>query len=147
MLKALKEKAGFTLIEIMIVVIILAILAAAVIPRLTGRTEQAKVARAKADINGTLPLALDMYSIDNGAYPTTAQGLAALRTSPTSPPIPSNWKGPYIKKNLPTDPWGKSYIYVCPGTHNREDYDLSSYGPDGAEGGADDVANWEADTP
>lgn len=143
-----KAQAGFTLIEIMIVVIILAILAAAVIPRLTGRTEQAKVARAKADINGTIPLALDLYSIDSGGYPTSSQGLSSLRTLPSAPPIPQNWKGPYVKKAIPTDPWGRPYVYVCPGVHNREDYDLYSYGADGVEGGGDDIVNWEtADQP
>ncbi len=138
-----RSTAGFTLIEIMIVVIILAILAAAVIPRLTGRTEQAKEARAKADVE-TLSLSLDLYSIDNGFFPSTSQGLMALRSAPTAPPTPNNWRGPYLKKNLPNDPWGNPYKYVAPGVHNKEDYDLSSFGPDGAEGNEDDIGNWEA---
>lgn len=137
-----KYKAGFTLIEIMIVVIILAILAAAVIPRLTGRTQQAKESRAKADIE-TLSLALDLYSIDNGFFPSTTQGLAALRSRPSSPPTPTNWRGPYIKKSVPKDPWGSPYKYASPGVHNKEDYDISSLGPDGVEGGGDDLSNWD----
>lgn len=135
---------GFTLIEIMIVVIILAILAAAVIPRLTGRTQQAKVSRTSADIE-TISLALDLYSIDSGFFPTTTQGLLALRTRPSSPPTPSNWRGPYIKKSVPKDPWGQPYKYLSPGIHNKADYDLSSLGPDGVEGGGDDVTNWESE--
>lgn len=141
-MKASHSKAGFTLIEIMIVVIILAILAAAVLPRLTGRTQQAKESRALSDIQ-TISLALELYSIDNGNFPTSSQGLQALRIRPTSPPAPQNWRGPYIKKALPKDPWGQPYKYAAPGIHNREDFDLYSFGADGVEGGEDDITNWE----
>lgn len=139
-----KHKSGFTLIEIMIVVIILAILAAAVIPRLTGRTQQAKVSRAQSDLE-TISLALDLYAIDNGFFPSTSQGLQALRIRPSSPPVPTNWRGPYLKKSLPKDPWGNPYKYVSPGIHNKVDYDLVSFGEDGTEGGDDDICNWETD--
>ncbi len=140
----MKKSKGFTLIELMLVVIILGILVAMVVPRLAGRTEQARRAAAKADIESNLAVSLDLYELDNGVYPTTEQGLTALITEPTSSPVPPNWNGPYLKKKkLPVDPWGRPYIYVSPGVHNKEDYDLYSYGPDGVEGGGDDVTNWE----
>lgn len=132
---------GFTLIELMIVVVILAVLAAAVVPRLAGRTQQARIATAKMDISGNINVALDLYELDNGRYPSTEQGLASLITKPSSSPAPANWNGPYLKKK-PADPWGNEYKYVSPGAHSN-DYDLYSAGPDGAEGGADDITNWE----
>ncbi len=140
-MKRLSNK-GFTLIELMLVVIIIGVLAAMVIPRFTGRTQQARVARAEADINVNLATALDLYELDNGFYPTTGQGLNALRTSPTSLPVPPNWNGPYLKKR-PVDPWGREYVYVSPGIRNPGDYDLVSGGADGMEGGDDDITNWE----
>ncbi len=137
------NKSGFTLIEIMLVVIIIGILAAMVIPNLSGRSDQAKVSTVKADIEANISAALDMYEIDNGSYPTTEQGLSALFNKPSSAPIPENWRGPYIKRKKSfTDPWGKPYNYVAPGTHNTESYDLSSYGPDGVSS-SDDITNWE----
>ena len=130
------------MIEIMLVVIIIGILAAMVIPNLAGRGEQARIAAAKADIESNLSAALDLYEIDNGRYPTTAQGLDALLKEPTASPAPKNWNGPYLKKKKqPLDPWGKDYIYVAPGVHNKEDYDLSSSGADGVES-KDDIINW-----
>lgn len=135
------EKDGFTLIEIMLVVIIIGILVAMVLPRLVGRSEQARMSAARADINSNIALALDMYELDNGIYPTTEQGLNALKTKPSSSPVPPNWNGPYLKKT-PLDPWGKPYIYTSPGTHTK-DYDLASWGGDGVEGGNDDVSNWQ----
>lgn len=136
---------GFTLIELMLVVIILGILVAMVVPRLAGRTEQARQAAAQADIESNIAVALDLYELDNGVYPSTEQGLQALINEPTSSPTPPNWNGPYLKKKkLPLDPWGRAYVYVSPGVHNKEDYDLYSYGPDGIEGGGDDATNWEA---
>jgi len=137
---------GFTLIEIMLVVIIIGVLAAMIVPRLKGRSQQARIAAAKADINANLAIALDLYELDNGHYPTTEQGLTALRGKPTSSPIPQNWHGPYLKRGIPSDPWGNPYVYVCPGIHNPEDYDLLSYGPDGVEGGGDDIINWEEES-
>lgn len=133
---------GFTFIEMMAVVVIISILVALVAPRLIGRTEEAKRQAAKADIEANISLALDLYALDNGTYPTTEQGLGALVSRPNTTPIPENWKGPYLKKGIPKDPWGRPYHYRYPGEFNREDYDLYSYGGDGVEGG-DDVINWE----
>lgn len=137
-----RNQSGFTLIELMLVVIILGILVAAVVPRLVGRSEQARRETAKSDIHGALALSLDLYELDNGAYPTTSQGLDALITKPSSPPVPMNWNGPYLKKKMPLDPWGHPYTYTSPGNNNTEGYDLLSPGPDGVEGGEDDIVNW-----
>ena len=133
---------GFTFIELMMVVLIISILTAVLYPRIVGRGEDAKIAAAKSDM-AAVSLALDMYFVHNGKYPTTSQGLDALNRKPTTFPIPSNWKGPYMKKQSGfTDPWGNRYVYVSPGIHS-DDYDLKSYGPDGVEGGSDDINNWE----
>lgn len=137
-----KNKNAFTLIEIMLVVIIIGILAAMVIPSMSGRSEQARLSAARADIDANLTAALDLYELDSGQYPTTEQGLRALLVKPSSTPVPDNWKGPYLrKKRTPLDPWGREYIYISPGIHNAEDFDLSSHGPDGVES-ADDIGNW-----
>lgn len=136
------NKKAFTLIELMLVVIIIGVLAAMVVPRLAGRSEQARQAAAQADIEANIATALDLYELDNGQYPTTEQGLSALTTKPTSSPVPTDWRGPYLKKE-PVDPWARPYIYSFPGEHNVGDYDLASWGKDGAEGGGDDVVNWE----
>ncbi len=139
---------GFTLIELMIVVMIMSTLAALIVPRLAGRSDESKRAAARADIDANLSNALDLFELDNGAYPTTEQGLRALAESPSglsaaaSPS--SRWKGPYVKKNAFKDPWGNPYQYRSPGTFHQ-DYDLFSFGPDGAEGGGDDIGNWSAD--
>jgi general secretion pathway protein G len=144
----LKNRKAFTLVELMLVVIIIGILVAMVVPRIAGRSEQARRAAAKADIESNLAIALDLYELDNGNYPTTEQGLNALITAPTSAPVPDDWNGPYLKKRrIPLDPWGRPYKYVCPGVHNPEDYDLSSFGSDGVEGGGDDITNWEEKGP
>ncbi len=135
-------EAGFTLIELMIVVIIIAGLAAMVAPRLVGRTDQAKRAIAKADISSNLSMALKLYYLDNGRYPTTDQGLAALIDAPTSAPVPAKWSGPYLE-TLPEDPWGNPYKYRYPGTSNKTTYDLYSAGADGIEETDDDIKNWK----
>lgn len=140
----MRSTRGFTLIELMIVVVILAVLAAAVIPRLTGRTQQARISTALMDITGNISVALDLYELDNGRYPSTDQGLQALLSKPSSSPVPSNWNGPYLKRK-PVDPWKNVYKYVSPGTHSN-DYDLYSVGPDGTEGSEDDVTNWETES-
>ena len=130
----------------MLVVIIIGVLAAMVIPNLAGRGEQARLAAAKADIEANLAAALDLYELDNGRYPTTEQGLAALLQKTTAAPEPMHWKGPYLKKKkVPQDPWGHDYVYASPGTSNTEEYDLSSYGKDGIES-SDDITNWEKGT-
>ena len=129
--------AGFTLIELMLVVIIIGILSAMVVPRLAGRSEQARIQAAKTDINSSIPLALDLYEMDLGHYP---ESLDYLRTRPGVVDAQS-WHGPYLKKK-PLDPWGKTYIYKVPGEHNADSYDLSSMGTDGKPDTADDLVNW-----
>lgn len=130
-------RAGFTLVEIMLVVIIIGALAAMIIPRLSGRGEEAKAKVAKSDIDANLATALKLYELDNGTYPTTAQGLVALRVKPNTNPLPENWNGPYVEKD-PVDPWGHPYVYASPGEH-RSDYDLSSKGKDGSS----PITNWQ----
>ncbi len=138
------SSSAFTLIELLVVMIILAILAAFAVPRVINRTEDARRTRALSDIEA-ISTALDMYKADNGEYPTTEQGLDALRRPPTTDPVPKNWNGPYLKKPITTDPWGHPYVYISPGEHNP-DYDLASYGADGQPGGTGkdaDITNWE----
>ena len=136
------RRSGFTLIELMLVIVIIGSLAAMVVPRLTSRLKSSQVDITKADIKGNLSLALRLYAVDNnGSYPTTGQGLDALMTKPTSPPTPDNWKGPYIEQE-PLDPWKRPYVYRYPGAHPPRDYDLLSLGPDGKESN-DDIANWQ----
>ncbi len=134
----MKKTSGFTLVELLVVVTILGILVAMVVPRLAGRTEQARRARADSDIKGSLALALDLFELDTGKYPTSEQGLAALRAQP---PTVENWRGPYLKQD-PIDPWNNPYRYAYPGTQNPQDYDLFSLGPDGVESTQDDITNW-----
>lgn len=138
-MKTKNKTNGFTLIEILLVVAIIGALAAMVVPRLTGRSEKAKVATAKADIRANIATALKMYEIDTGALPTTEEGLAALQKSTAS--TSTTWSGPYIER-IPNDPWGRLYQYKCPGVKSPNGYDLFSLGRDGVESG-DDVGNWE----
>ena len=136
------QRRGFTLIEIMLVVIIIGVLVAMIVPNIAGRSEQARKTAARTDIESNLSTALDLYRMDASQYPTTEQGLSALLTEPTASPVPAQWNGPYLKKKkIPKDPWNHDYVYVSPGTHNPESYDLSSLGPDGVESG-DDITNW-----
>ena len=132
---------GFTLIEILVVVVILAILAAIVVPKVMERPGEARVTRAKNDISGVVT-ALSLYKLDNFSYPSSAQGLEALVSKPSGQPEASNWKGPYLDR-LPKDPWNRPYLYQQPGQHGE--IDVYSYGLDGRPGGegeAADIGNW-----
>ena len=142
---AISSKKGFTLLELLIVVAIIAILAAYIAPRIMGRPEEAKRTMAGVQIQG-LETALKIYKLDNGVYPSTEQGLSALVKPPTIGELPTKWrKGGYLEKNkVPKDPWGHDYIYLCPGVHG--DFDISSRGADGLPGGEGndaDINNWE----
>ncbi|WP_171093446.1 type II secretion system major pseudopilin GspG [Usitatibacter rugosus] len=133
---------GFTLIEVLVVVAILAILAAIVVPRVMDRPDEARRVAAKAD-TAAIVQALKMYRLDNGSYPQTDQGLAALVQKPTTNPVPSNWTKPYLDR-VPKDPWGRDYQYLSPGV--RGEIDVFSLGADGARGGEGnnaDIGNWD----
>lgn len=130
----MKGRKGFTLIEIMLVVIIIGVLVAMVMPRLAGRSQEARIAAAKADIFSNISTALDLYELDNGKYPESLDGLLKK----------SEDKGPYLKRK-PIDPWKRPYRYKSQSAHNM-DYDLYSLGPDGQEGTSDDITNWEEDS-
>ena len=141
----LKDARGFTLIELMVVVVILGILAGLVIPRIMGRPEQAKRLKARMQIE-QIEQALKLYYLDNGDYPSTEQGLSALVEQTTIEPVPKRWReGGYLEKGkVPDDPWGNPYVYVSPGVNSR-DFDLESYGADGEDGGEGkyaDVESW-----
>ena len=145
MKESMDNSKGFTLIELMVVVVILGILASLIVPRFMGRTDEARQVKAKVDIVA-LESALKLYRLDNGSYPVTEQGLAALVEEPTSDPLPPKWhKGGYLEKGtVPKDPWGREYLYLSPGVHNE--YDIISYGADGAPGGQGkdaDINSWE----
>ncbi len=136
---------GFTLIELMVVIVILGILAGLIIPRIMGRPEEARQMKAKVQME-SIETALRLYKLDNGDYPTTEQGLQALVEPPTVGELPRAWrKGGYLEKGkMPKDPWENDYIYLCPGLHG--DFDLISYGADGQPGGEDknaDINSWE----
>ncbi|HLW23598.1 MAG TPA: type II secretion system major pseudopilin GspG [Steroidobacteraceae bacterium] len=127
-----KQQSGFTLIEIMVVVVILAVLGALVVPKIIENVDKARVTRAQSDIRG-IETALDLYRLDNFKYPTTEQGLQALVTQPNDPTI-TNWRAGGYLPSLPKDPWGNTYQYQSPGADGR-DYDIISYGRDGKPGG------------
>ena len=133
---------GFTLIEVMVVIVILGVLAAVIVPNVIGRPDEARAVAAKQDI-GTIVQALKLYRLDNQRYPTTEQGLQALVKAPTSPAAP-NWKvGGYLER-LPSDPWGKPYLYLAPGI--KGEVDVFSYGADGQQGGTGkdaDIGSWD----
>ncbi len=135
------DRRGFTLIEILLVVIIIGILVGLVAPKLAGRSEEARVQAARADIEGGLALALDLYEVDNGRFPDSLQDLITRGATST------NWRGPYLKKGIPKDPWGDQYSYKYPGSHNPSGYDLFTKGPDRQEGSQDDITNWETTGP
>jgi general secretion pathway protein G len=134
---------GFTLVEILVVIVILGILAALVVPRVLERPDEARVIAAKNDI-AAISQALKLYRLDNGRYPTSEQGLAALVTRPSQAPLPTNWKPNGYLERLPKDPWGNPYQYLSPGL--RGEIDIFSFGADGAPGGSGvdaDVGSWD----
>lgn len=138
--------AGFTLIEIIVVIVVIAALATLVAPNVFQHVFTARDATARTQIE-MLGSSLDAYRLDNGAYPTTTQGLAALWSEPTTAPHPRNWNGPYTRKEIPTDPWGTAYVYRSPGSESGQGYEIVSLGADGRPGGegeAADIKSWEA---
>ncbi|HSL98789.1 MAG TPA: type II secretion system major pseudopilin GspG [Candidatus Limnocylindria bacterium] len=141
----LRGRAGFTLLEIMVVIVILGLLAALVVPKLIGRTEEAKRTQTRIQIKN-LEQALQLFKLDNGFYPGTEQGIEALVRAPEIGRVPKNYrKGGYLDR-VPKDPWGNVYVYVSPGTQG--DYDISSYGADGVPGGEGedaDINSWDAE--
>ena len=131
---------GFTLIEVMVVIVILAVLAALIVPKVLGRPDEARAVAARQDI-ATIMQSLKLYRLDNGRYPTAAQGLEALARKPTQPPVAANWKS-YVER-LPADPWGAPYQYLNPGL--KGEIDVFSYGADGKPGGEGvdaDIGSW-----
>lgn len=138
-----RSACGFTLVEILVVIVILGILAALIVPRIIERPDQARVTAAKADI-ATILQALKLYRLDNQRYPTTEQGLSALVLRPTVPPVPPNWKPNGYLERLPQDPWGNPYQYLNPGLHGE--IDVFSFGADGQPGGTGydaDIGSWD----
>ena len=137
------RKQGFTLVEMLLVLVIIGVLAAIVIPKIAGRGEDARLQAAKTQIS-SFGTALDMFEVDNGYYPKGKDGLRDLLVLPRDA---QNWKGPYLKSELPVDPWNNAYNYECPGKHNPSGYDLSSAGPNGRPGDEDDLTSWSSTAP
>lgn len=138
------RRAGFTLIEMIVVLAVIGTLAALVGPAVFRNVGDAKAAAARSQIE-IFALALESYRLDNHAYPTTEQGLAALRAMPSGGEIPRQWRGPYLRRTIPPDPWGRPYVYLSPGRENPDTYDLYSLGRDGRPGGEEedaDVTSW-----
>lgn len=134
------NRAGLTLIELVVVLIVIGLLAGLVAPQILGRVGEARTTAARAQVE-LLGVALENYRLDNGVYPSTAQGLEALRVRPGGSPEPRNWRGPYIRKPVPKDPWGAAYMYRSPGEKDRSGFDLTSLGRDGKPGGSDEDAD------
>lgn len=139
-----RPSGGFTLVEILVVIAVVAILASIVSPMVFRNVSDAKQAAARTQIE-IFGAALDAYRLDHGAYPNTDQGLQALREAPLDSVAVTRWRGPYVRKEIPSDPWGNEYVYVSPGVANPTGYDLQTYGLDGVEGGegeAADLTSW-----
>ena len=135
-----RRNRGFTLIEMIVVIVVIAILAGLVGPMVFGNVADAKVQGATAQVE-MFGLALDAYRLDNDRYPTSEQGLVALRVQPAAAPAARRWRGPYLRKEVPQDPWGRPYLYRAPGVTNRESYDLYTLGRDGQPGGSGEDAD------
>ena len=133
-----RTQSAFTLVEMILVMVIIAALAAVVVPKFAGRSKQAKVTAAESQISN-IEIGLNAFEVDNGYFPKGGSGLADLVEQPSAA---TGWMGPYLPKGIPLDPWGNEYIYVYPGKRNVGIYDLSSMGPDGKAGTEDDVGNW-----
>ena len=141
--KEQQRSRGFTLIEVMVVIVILGILAALVVPKVMSRPDEARIVAAKQDLGSVLQ-ALKLYRLDNQSYPTTEQGLQALVTKPATTPLPPNWKSGGYLDRLPKDPWGHDYQYLNPGVHGEIDlYSLGADGAAGGEGNNADIGSWE----
>jgi general secretion pathway protein G len=137
---ARRRRRAFTLLEVLVVLVVIGLLAALVAPQIFGRVSQARGTAASAQLE-LLGVALDGYRLDTGRYPTSEQGLAALRERPTRAPVPTTWRGPYLRKAVPLDPWGRPYEYRAPGRRNTDGYDLSTLGRDGVAGGEGEDAD------
>ena len=142
---SLAGEAGFTLIEIMVVIAIIGILATLIVPKIMGRPDEARATAARHDV-GTIVQSLKLYRLDVGRYPTTEQGIKALVERPTAEPVPQNWKAGGYLDSLPKDPWGMEYKYRYPAQKAKKAYDVWSVGKDGADGTEDDIGNWPANT-
>jgi general secretion pathway protein G len=139
-----RRRTGFTLIELLVVIAIIATLAAVIAPAVFHNVGDSKVSAAKSQVE-LFGMALGSYRLDNDLYPSTEQGLQALRSMPTTGDIPRNWRGPYLSKVISADPWGRPWVYVSPGRVNGESYDLYTLGRDGKEGGSGedaDITSW-----
>jgi general secretion pathway protein G len=136
-----RRRTGFTLMEVLLVLVIIVILGSLAVGMFTNTQARANIRAAKAQV-GLLKTPLNTYFLDMNEYPTTAQGLDALRRAPSDVANPAKWGGPYLDQDLPPDPWGRPYQYAYPGTRNVDSFDIWSLGPDGQDGTADDVGNW-----
>ena len=134
------SRRAFTLLEVLVVLLVIALLAALVGPQIVSRASDARTTAARTQLE-LFALALDNYRLDSGSYPTTEQGLAALRERPRRGPAPMSWRGPYLRKDVPADPWGRPYLYKCPGDRNPAGFDLVTLGRDGTSGGSGEDAD------
>lgn len=134
------RRQAFTLLEIMLVVVIIGMLLSVAVVKIQGSAEKARITAARQDIEGSYRTALNLYELDNGTFPTTEQGLKALKDKPAGEPVPQKWRK-YLEQATFKDPWGREYVYKCPGSHNADGYDLLSLGKDGVESD-DDIRNW-----